>query len=207
MIQNKKIYIVTLLSALLVSGIVYAAPYTLKDLFVKLGFLQKQLDALEEQVSPKLSGISAFDNCFINNLEGSTTPLVLTNGATTTSAVCDTKGKGKSLALLIRYGSVSSTTSALAWEYEWSFDNTTSNWFKENTSALQAAGVAIRSHGVGTTTHNYAPVGEGTSTIAVNIDNVLARYLRIKFGASSRTGVSIALPNFWAIVTQQQDQN
>lgn len=211
MSKTKKI-LIGILPALAIAGVVYAAPYTLKDLFVKLGLLQKQVDALvvqvEEQNAPKFSGISAFDSCFINSLEGSTTPLVLTSGATTTSAVCDTRGRGKGLSLLIRYGSVSSSTSALAWEYEWSaLGDPNSHWFKENTSALQAAGIAVRSHGAGTTTHNYTPVGEGTSTIAVKIDNVLARYLRVNFGATSRTGVGIALPNFWGIITRQEDQN
>lgn len=216
MYKNKISKIILSLSALLIAASVYAAkPDPFRDLLVKLGLLQKQVDALAEQIEPKFGGISAFSECFPNGQSSTTPSVILTANSTSTSATCDTKGKAKTLSFLFQYGSASTspgfgtTSPRFTWEYEFSHDGGT--WFRENISDLQAVGLNGRNHGVGTTTHGVniglEPVGDAsgasiaTTSVAIKIDNVLARYIRIRFASN------VARANIWSVLTRQEDQN
>lgn len=189
------------LPLLLIAGVVYAAPLSLTDILFKLGLLQKQVDILAEQINsePKLGGVSAFSNCFINAPGTLTAPLVIsTAGATTTSSVCDTQGKAKKLALLGQVGSVTTAGSLFTFDIQFSHNNT--DFFTESSSALPSNGVASYAH-TASSTHRFVSSNIGTTTFAVPIDNVLARYIRIRFSANE------AQMNFAGILVRQEDQN
>lgn len=197
--MNKKQKILLGLLGLLVAGSAYAAvqPVTIADILAKIGIIQKQIDVLKAQNDePSFGGITAFSGCFFNGANMDAPALIIrTNGATSTSNTCDTQGRAKNLALLLRVGAT--TTRNVVWEYEWSHNNT--NWFVENKNDFQANGANANLHGVATTTHNMTI--SGTTSVAISIDKPLARYFRISFGAS------LLDTNFWATITRHEDQN
>lgn len=185
------------LAGVFVAGSVYAAqPGTIADILVQIGILQKKIDTLQSQNAPKLGNITAFSQCSLVTL--GTLSRVNTANATTTGNTCDTGGRATNLAFLLQVGSNPTAGNFATFEYQFSVDNST--WYTELASLPPANGVAFYSH-TASTTHRIVTTSTGTTTYAIPIDNVMARYVRVLF-----TGSQAAM-NLSGWITQQGSQN
>lgn len=110
----------------------------------------------------------------------STTTRSYMNAGTGTTTITSFTPLTDEISLMVQFEG-SSTAAVLGWQYEWSNDNV--NWFEEDLPLSIAAGgtQANIDHASTTITHRWNPGTVATSSKAVRVPNIPARYTRVKF--------------------------
>lgn len=217
MTKTKKI-LIGLLPALAVAGMVYAAPYSLQDLFKKLGLIQKQVEILQEQANGEIklkgggqdlsycypnvggsnSGIATTTLFYLAPSVGTTTYIGV--GATTTPGIrtglCDIRRAGL-LDVNIIY-SATTTTSVLTFEFQFSHDGET--WFNETLSTASANNTTM-THGA-TSTHEIVVGTTGPIYQNITVTPLAAKYFRINVASTRSSG-----GNLWMNVSKSELNN
>lgn len=203
--KTKKI-LIGLLPALAIAGVVYAAPYSLQELFIKLGLIQEQVEVLQAQVdAPMLKGFQTQTYCFNNTTATSSTSHIgywnivdNVRQATTTFAACNIERADKVTLNLNMTGSSTSATLALLFE----FSENGSDWFTKSNSTV--AGGAF-TH-VGSTTELIAGT-VGTTTVSIPVitpsDGLQHKFIRVSANAVGKNGTT----SIWSSFVKREFNN
>lgn len=203
--KTKKI-LIGLLPAFAIAGVVYAAPYSLQDLFIKLGFLQEQVEELKQQAdAPLLKGFQTQTYCFNNTTATSSVSHIgywniadNARQATTTFASCNIERADKVTLNLNMTGSSTSAQLALLFE----FSENGSDWFTKETNST--AGGAI-TH-IASTTELIAGTA-GTTTVSIPVitpsDGLQHKYIRVSANAVGKNGTT----SIWSQFVKREMNN
>jgi len=202
--MNKSTKIILgLLPALIIAGVVYAAP-SLNDLFIKLNLIQKQVDELQTQLNvPKLGSFQTQGYCF--NTAAATTSVTYLEPvkySTATPAIfpaCDIMRADKVTLNLL--GTGSTTQGNIAFLVE--FSENGGDWFTEEVHTTATNLI----NEFASTTRFVQLGGNGQTKISIPIitasDGLQHKYARVKMWATG----TYASSSVWSQFVKREFNN